>query len=255
MKQLTNIPFTVAAAVVVVAGLCCTSCGSQNHAETSRTGRPRVTFMLLDFAGSPMSGEKAGEVLDRITEYTDTDPEFQFVPHDNYDEKMGLVFSNPENMPMIMYINKITSGIVDAAESGAFWDLNEFIWDKEAYPNLSQANREIAKSLAINKKLIGLYRARDLGRYGLGYRTDWAEKLGLSEPKTVDDVYNMLYAFRNLDPDGNGKRDTFGLAMCRYTGPLDIIQTWFGCGTAGSKKTARSFLSTARKNTRRRSTG
>ena len=31
-------------------------------------------------------------------------------------------------------------------------------------------------------------------------------------PKTIDDFYNMLVAFKNNDPDQNGKDDTFGLS-------------------------------------------
>lgn len=55
--------------------------------------------------------------------------------------------------------------------------------------------------------------------------------MGITEaPKTVDDVYDMLYKFTYDDPDGNGANDTYGLEMCKYTGPWDIIQTWFGCG-------------------------
>ena len=41
----------------------------------------------------------------------------------------------------------------------------------------------------------------------------------------------MLYAFTYNDPDGNGKDDTYGLNLCSYTGPLNIMQTWFGCGS------------------------
>ena len=40
----------------------------------------------------------------------------------------------------------------------------------------------------------------------------------------------MLYAFTYEDPDGNGVDDTYGMEMTSYTGPFDIIQTWFGCG-------------------------
>ena len=40
----------------------------------------------------------------------------------------------------------------------------------------------------------------------------------------------MMYQFTYGDPDGNGKDDTYGLCMCKYTGPLDIIQAWFGAG-------------------------
>lgn len=38
-------------------------------------------------------------------------------------------------------------------------------------------------------------------------REDWLNKLGLEVPQTVDELYNVLYAFRNNDPNGNGIKD------------------------------------------------
>ncbi|MCH1639805.1 extracellular solute-binding protein [Paenibacillus timonensis] len=43
-------------------------------------------------------------------------------------------------------------------------------------------------------------------------RKDWLDKLNLQEPKTLDDYYNVLKAFKEQDPDGNGKADTYGLS-------------------------------------------
>ena len=43
-------------------------------------------------------------------------------------------------------------------------------------------------------------------------RQDWMEKLNLEEPKTLDDFYNVFKAFKEQDPDGNGKDDTYGLS-------------------------------------------
>jgi len=40
-------------------------------------------------------------------------------------------------------------------------------------------------------------------------RKDWLDKLGLSVPKTMDDLYEVAYAFAKKDPDGNGKADTY----------------------------------------------
>ena len=219
---------TTAAALAAVLGL--TSCGESKKAMTGKTGRPLVTFMLIDYEGSPLTGEHAQAVFDKMTEWTNTDVEFTFVANDSYEEKLGLALASPDDMPMIMHAGGMNLGIVDAANAGAFWDLNEFIWDSAKYPNLSKANKDVCKSLTVGGKLIGIYKARDIGRYGLGYRTDWAEKLGLSEPKTIEDVYNMMKAFTEQDPDGDGLNNTYGLAMCKYTGPFDIIQSWFGCG-------------------------
>jgi putative aldouronate transport system substrate-binding protein len=44
-------------------------------------------------------------------------------------------------------------------------------------------------------------------------RADWMEKLGFDPPETLDDYYELLKAFTFNDPDGNGKDDTYGLAI------------------------------------------
>jgi len=38
-------------------------------------------------------------------------------------------------------------------------------------------------------------------------RKDWLDKLGLQEPKTVDEFYAVLKAFKEQDPNGNGQKD------------------------------------------------
>ncbi len=42
-------------------------------------------------------------------------------------------------------------------------------------------------------------------------RQDWLDNLGLEVPKTVDELYEVLTAFRNDDPNGNGKKDEIPL--------------------------------------------
>lgn len=203
-------------------------CGNKKKSAESNG---KITFMLVDNDGDPLSGANASKVLDYMKKWTETDVDFKFVPTDQYNDTVkSTLQSHPEQMPMIMHVNKMDQTIVEAANNDLIWDLNAFIWDVEKYPNLSQANKNVCKNLEVNGKLVGLYKARDIGRNGFSYRTDWAEKLGLDAPKTPEDVYNMMKAFTEQDPDGNGIDDTFGLAMCNYTGPFDIIQTWFGCG-------------------------
>lgn len=53
-------------------------------------------------------------------------------------------------------------------------------------------------------------------------RQDWLNKLNLKVPKTTDDLKNVLHAFVNNDPDGNGENDTMGL------GCVNGIASFFG---------------------------
>ncbi|TBL70568.1 extracellular solute-binding protein [Paenibacillus thalictri] len=42
-------------------------------------------------------------------------------------------------------------------------------------------------------------------------RKDWLDKLNLQVPTTVDELLQVAKAFTENDPDGNGKKDTFGI--------------------------------------------
>lgn len=48
----------------------------------------------------------------------------------------------------------------------------------------------------------------------LWLRKDWMDKLGLDEPKTLEDVEKIITAFVQEDPDGNGSADTIGVPLC-----------------------------------------
>ena len=50
------------------------------------------------------------------------------------------------------------------------------------------------------------------------YRIDWVKKLGFKEPVTVEDYYELLKAFREKDPNGNGKMDEVPHVMSALNG-------------------------------------
>lgn len=58
------------------------------------------------------------------------------------------------------------------------------------------------------------------GPYGWLLRKDWLDQLGLQEPVTIDDWYNMLKAFKEKDPNGNGKPDE--IPMTNYNGVAQL---------------------------------
>ena len=56
----------------------------------------------------------------------------------------------------------------------------------------------------------GYYGASWQGTY---YRTDWTKNVGMQEPKTVDQLFELLKAFTYNDPDKNSQDDTMGLTI------------------------------------------
>ncbi|GGJ66346.1 extracellular solute-binding protein [Deinococcus aquiradiocola] len=69
-----------------------------------------------------------------------------------------------------------------------------------------------------NGQMYGLQEPAALSRqYGIMVRQDWLDRLNLRAPTTLEDFLNVARAFTERDPDGNGRKDTYG-----YCGVIDF---------------------------------
>ena len=48
------------------------------------------------------------------------------------------------------------------------------------------------------------------------YREDWLEKLNFEYPETIDELYEVLVAFRDQDPNGNGEKDEWAMSTLNF---------------------------------------
>jgi putative aldouronate transport system substrate-binding protein len=183
----------------------------------------KLTIMAPGASDDDMAKEYAKKTCDKIREYTNTNVEFISYPDTMYYEKVPLLLATGD-LPSIMVMGK-DAAFESAVANNIFWEVGPYIKD---YKNLSTINEVALTNVSSNGKVFALPRSRAVGRNGAGYRLDWVENLGLTEPKTLDDLYKMLVAFTKNDPDGNGKNDTFGMAVTNYGGPWDNLQVWFG---------------------------
>lgn len=163
------------------------------------------------------------QFLDDMNAYTNTDVEWIFYADDMYYERLTLLYTSGE-LPDVMVAGK-NAEFFNACENGFFWDVTDYIDD---YANLATIPEATRANASINGRMYGIPRSRTLARNGVGYRLDWLNNLGLKEPTTLDEFYDMLYAFTYNDPDGNGQNDTYGFVLSSYDGPWDIMQLWFG---------------------------
>lgn len=59
-------------------------------------------------------------------------------------------------------------------------------------------------------------------------RQDWLDRLGIKAPTNLDELQNALDAFTNKDPDGDGKNDTYGVAIGGNSGYQCPLMDWMG---------------------------
>ncbi len=57
-------------------------------------------------------------------------------------------------------------------------------------------------------------------------RQDWLDKLGLKKPTTADEYYSVLKAFRDNDPNGNGKKDEIPYFNRQSFGVYSLLNLW-----------------------------
>jgi putative aldouronate transport system substrate-binding protein len=136
-------------------------------------------------------------------------------PNDQFIQKQTASIAAGQ-LQDIMVVN--AQQLAMLAQSGLIWDLTD-IYEAYASPqhkemmNIDPAQATIAK---IGGRLMAMpYLGSTSDTSVLYVRDDWREKLGLPEPKTINDVLTIADAFVNRDPDGNGQKDTSGLFLAK----------------------------------------
>lgn len=114
--------------------------------------------------------------------------------------------------------NSYTGGVAQLYADGIIIRLNEVI--DQYMPNykaLLEANPHVAKTLmdddgnylyftVINPLNTELEKA-SVTWWGLQMRQDWLDNVGMEAPTTMDEWYDVLTAFKEGDPNGNGEQD------------------------------------------------
>ncbi|MBB3114496.1 putative aldouronate transport system substrate-binding protein [Paenibacillus phyllosphaerae] len=136
------------------------------------------------------------------------------VKKDQGQEKMNVTLASGD-LPDIFGVN--ATQLKQLAEAGEIYDLTE-LYEKYASPLVKEFAEATTNGLAAST-FDGKLMAFPAGNATidnapiLWIRKDWLTKLSLPEPKTMDDVIRIADAFTNQDPDGNGKKDSYGLAL------------------------------------------
>ncbi|MDD9267252.1 extracellular solute-binding protein [Paenibacillus sp. GCM10023248] len=202
-----------AGALLTTVALMMTACGGKDQAASqgaagANQGPLQLTMMLPTYNPEQMPADSS--VLKAIEEKTNTKLTVSWVPSSSYSDKLSATVASGELPKTFVALEAKASNIVNAARSGMFWEVGPYL---KSYPNLSKMSDIVLKNVSIDGKVYGVYRERDLARFGLMIRQDWLTTLGLQAPKNVDELYNVLKAFATGDPDKNGKQDTIGLAV------------------------------------------
>ncbi|WP_165452676.1 extracellular solute-binding protein [Paenibacillus thalictri] len=197
--------------------------------SASGTSTPKAPLKLSIMATyyTPQPPTNQNEVWKKLQEITNTQIDMTWVPRSAFDDKVSVSIASNDLPKVMLALNSSSPALVNAIKSGLFWEIGPYLKD---YKNLNALSKVQFESTKIQGKTYSLYRSRPLARFGVTIRKDWLENLNLKEPKTPEDMYEVMKAFTKNDPDKNGKDDTYGvLAFKDGQGYLiPHIASWFG---------------------------
>ncbi|MFD2114653.1 extracellular solute-binding protein [Paenibacillus yanchengensis] len=206
-------------ALVVIAML--SACGSnsgegQNSVDGKVTPSINITMnqrSLPYVEASPNINEDV--YVKKLEELSKTNINLELIPTTSFDQKLNLLLAANEKLPDLLEITGINTSVsAPAIDNGVFMELNDLI--DNFGPNLKKnIPQEVWDSPRISKggKIYAIPTLSVTTRNDIVYiRKDWLDKLGLEIPKTVDEYIDVLIAFRDGDPNDNGKKDEIPFA-------------------------------------------
>lgn len=155
-----------------------------------------------------------------LEEKTGLEFEFYMLPEtaDELNTKLSLMTTSQESLPDVLICAGAlsSSAVFEYGKNGAFLALDDYISDASKMPNYNAIPEE-AKTVMESAQTMADGHTYGLARYTpeIWNRTEnrtfinktWLDKLNLEVPKTTDDLEEVLIAFRDGDPNGNGKQD------------------------------------------------
>lgn len=183
--------------------------GDSSQSSSAPAEKFKMSILAQTFATEVQTPDS--KVWQMIEDYTNTDLDITWKPSAGFDENINVQIAS-NSLPMVITVRDNKAPVVtQAVDGGVFWEIKpEYL---EKFPNLSQINMDVAQNVMYGGKMYSLYKWAELSRSGWHFRKDWADKLGLKTPETIEEIYDMAHAFTYDDPDGNGQQDTFGMAM------------------------------------------
>ncbi|OXS53720.1 hypothetical protein B1A99_29145 [Cohnella sp. CIP 111063] len=179
--------------------------------QTKASETPAAPAKISLFISNHAQQIPAGKSMDLATvkylgDKTNTDLDITFLPHENYMEQLRLKFASGD-IPDVHQVWGIENS--ELVTNGLALDLKPYI--DEYGPNLKKYISQSAwDAVTLNGQILAIpqmAQGNAPAERVIFVRKDWMDKLNIDVPKTSDEFLDMLRAFRDNDPNGNGKKD------------------------------------------------
>ncbi|WP_181592689.1 extracellular solute-binding protein [Paenibacillus sp. YN15] len=236
MLRINGKKSAAAAATLLLGAMSMVACSSKEETAPSATGqgateKPKPTITVSAYERGRVPAEEGTMEKNRWTDWINANGpvnvKYVLVPRNESAQKFNTLFASNTAPDIINeYDTNYRNKLYDQKQIQPIDELIEkYSTDykqlMEQYPTLRKVGTKP------DGKLYETGRLQNTGAlYAVIIRADWLEKLNLSVPQTPEELLEVAKAFTFNDPDGNGKKDTFGISLSSFSGVT--IDNMFG---------------------------
>ncbi len=213
---------------ILLAATAATGCGGSSAGESaagaSEGGTDDNTLVVAIQSVSTVTDYENNYLTKYLEDKLGINIEFYMLPTsaDEVQTKISLMATSAKGLPYVLLVNGglTPETILQYGNNGFFLPLNDYLSDQERMPNYNaipaedKAVMEEAQTQADgNTYSLSCYEPEtwNLTPTRMFINKAWLDKLGLSVPTTTEELKNVLIAFRDQDPNGNGIQDEIGI--------------------------------------------
>lgn len=205
---------------------------------TSAKGTKKLVIAAMDNYDKENSYNDHLPVWDAIQEKTGIEIEWDVTPPAQYGNSFKIRIAAGMNMPDI-FRNPDYGDLENVSKQNAAIAIDKLIDEYapntkklfEMFPDAEKYHRYSDGKIYGLRVITSVGGAKPLPAYTIAIRKDWLAKLGLQEPRTIDEFYNILKAFRENDPNGNGINDEIPFTMGYQLDDLMMLGNAWGLHT------------------------
>lgn len=196
----------------------------------------------MSWLGSQTTAEvdDDAEVVKMIEERFNIDLKGFYVDPNNFQDNLDVKFAGGE-MPDVMVVGS-PAALATYIDGGIIGEIPiEVI--REKAPNYAKTadqydDGSLWTTMIYKGKNYGVSNPMSQIPMAMFWRKDWLDKLNLEIPETLEEYEKVLTAFVEEDPDGNGRKDTAGIAERAFGGVFGA----FGLRCVTGTGTSSGFL-------------
>ena len=203
--------------------LCCLCCVLM--AVLPAVSVAESAFVMAGFDGEDSAHDwNTNRFFTRMQERTGVSFTFQqYIKRADWETAKQAMFAPGGQLPDVLFKAELSSDeLIRYTQSGQLVDLKPLL--EENAPNLwalLQANPAWLQAITLPNGMIGaLPTIQEIGpQNGMWINQAWLNKLKLSVPEDMQSLREVLTAFRDRDPNANGKKDEIPMA---FLGPWEL---------------------------------